>query len=161
MLNFRRELFKMDLCVFKCENTPIQLPVSSPSPVIHVKKLRLHCHTPHKSLDLFPPATPVCSLQGLHGPHGEPRAEHGAAGEGRAGRDPGPAHLLHEEPRHQTESRPAGELHHQSAPEQPSLSSLTHLQTHIHTHRYTHRYTYTHKGGRRVWRGFVWGGTPF
>lgn len=122
-------------------------------------KQRLHCHTPHKSLEkscVPPPATPVCSLQGLHGPHGEPRAEHGAAGEGRAGRDPGPAHLLHEEPRHQTESRPAGELHHQSAPEQPRLSSLTHLQTHIHTQIHVHTQRWL-QGLER----FFWGGTPF
>lgn len=42
----------------------------------------------------------VCPVQRLHGPHWQPCAEHGAAGERRAGRDPRPADLLHEEQRH-------------------------------------------------------------
>lgn len=45
----------------------------------------------------FLPVTTVCPIQGLHGSHGEPRAEHGAPGEGRPGRDPRPADLVHEE----------------------------------------------------------------
>lgn len=39
---------------------------------------------------------PVRALQGLRGPHGQPRAEHGAPGPRCAGRDPGPAGVLHE-----------------------------------------------------------------
>lgn len=45
----------------------------------------------------------VCAIPGLHGPDREPRAEHGKAGEGCAGGDPRPVHLLHEEPRHQAQ----------------------------------------------------------
>lgn len=45
------------------------------------------------------PASPcwtVRALQGLRGSHGQPRAEHGAPGPRRAGRDPRPAGVLHE-----------------------------------------------------------------
>lgn len=52
---------------------------------------------------LLVPFVSVCALQRLHGPHRKPRVEHGEARQGRPSRNPWPVHLVHEEPRDQTQ----------------------------------------------------------
>lgn len=47
-----------------------------------------------------PPLPPVRAVPGLRGRGGQPGAEHGAPGQGRAGRDPRAAAVLHAGPRH-------------------------------------------------------------
>lgn len=78
----------------------------------------------------LPSPWPVRALQGLRGPHGQPRPEHGAPGPRRAGGDPGPAGVLHEGKGHPPEppARGPGELPFAvSSPHTPCLPLNTHL----------------------------------
>lgn len=54
---------------------------------------------------LFLCSLTVCPVSGLHWPNREPHPQHGTAGKGRAGWDPGPVPVLHEDQRHQTFTR--------------------------------------------------------